>query len=91
MSLISPSLLPSPSIAPLFIPLPSLQKELDLYVDKNGTVLDLLREAYKDVSKIEISMLDFVCVLLVYLPFDPHSPHACMCLFMSILFVLYVC
>ena len=41
----SPSLL-SPSPITLW-----MQKELDLYVEKNGTVLDLLAEAYKDVCK----------------------------------------
>jgi ubiquitin carboxyl-terminal hydrolase 7 len=28
------------------------EKELDLYVDKNGTVLDLLREAYRDLEVV---------------------------------------
>ena len=51
----SPSSLRPPPPPPLSLsfsqPLYSIgvQKELDIYVDKNGTVLDILRDAYREV------------------------------------------
>ena len=41
-----------------------LQKELNLYVDKNGTVLDLLQEAFIDVSTHSLEQLQ---LLLCYI------------------------